>query len=190
MSDTDVGRMYGSSCPLTSGGILSGLAVRISQDLGLHLDQTKGPDSSREVRRIRSSVWAVVCVLDLLLSLQVGKPPAITESYFNEPIPQDDPNKPFSPGWRDPSIPQIADPCPLFAHTVKLCQVISRLQAWLYLNKRATRENMVVLRGELEGWHNNLPPAYRVSIGHRPAASILNVHLLYHTAVVLLYRPL
>ncbi len=61
----------------------------MAQSIGLHIEQgdakTKGQKKLMVERRRR--VWYCIYVLDRLVSLQLGRPPAIHEGYFNVPLP-------------------------------------------------------------------------------------------------------
>jgi len=72
--------------------------------------------------------------------------------------------------------------------------IISRINYQLYLSTPANEdqnvERLEILRRELDKWREALPSELRVSIGHQASLPVLDVNLLYHVAIILLYRPL
>ena len=65
-----------------------GVAIRIAQGIGLHTEDFVGSRSSDEpARERRRRTWYSLYVLDQLLSLQLGRPPAIVPLFFNVCLP-------------------------------------------------------------------------------------------------------
>ncbi|KAL9476095.1 hypothetical protein ACSS6W_005936 [Trichoderma asperelloides] len=67
-----------------------GQAVRVAQSIGLHIESEESDNTktthSPEIEK-RRRVWYSIYVLDRLLSLQLGRPPAIHDDDFNVPLP-------------------------------------------------------------------------------------------------------
>lgn len=174
-----------------------GLAVRMGQDLDLNEDGTNPPPNrpelSPEDQQTRRNIWGVSLMLDLFLSLQLGRPPAIVDALRAPSASNTDKwktdilNASLVPGIVPP-------PQPLFTHTITLCQIISRINFHLYLGfsseVRPQTEKLLTLKTELDMWQHGLPHEYRISIGHQPERDVLEVNMLYHVAIILLYRPL
>ena len=167
--------------------------MRMSIDLGLHLHSSAWVDVPEEVKTIRRRVWGVVCILDLLLALQLGRPSAIFDAHWSSEIPVTPPPPP------DAGLPSSLEtpitPTPqYFAYTSSLCLIISRINYQLYLSTPANEDQHVErldnLRRDLDNWHEGLPSELRISIGHQASLPVLDVNLLYHVAIILLYRPL
>jgi|ERR1700691_2844944 hypothetical protein len=190
-------------------GLPAGLAVRMCQDLGLHSNSTeakgkgKGTYSAEELA-MRRRVWGVTLILDILLSLQLGRPSAIVEGHV------------FSDGTStttSPALASIRTPIlnpdtdtdhPLFSHTVSLSRIISHINLYLYLGfngptsmntntggtSRKPSEMLTTLKANLDMWHQALPVQFRISIGHQPTREVIELNMLYHVAIILLYRPL
>lgn len=146
---------------------------------------------SSEERQLRRNVWGVSVILDLLLSLQLGRPPAVSDPLRSTP-----PCSSKDDVLASSLIPGMTShPQTLFVHTVALCQIISRINFHLYLGFGRTgaqpqSEILSTLKTELEMWHHMLPRQYQISIGHQPERDVLEVNMLYHVAIILLYRPL
>ena len=174
----------------------------------MHLDSTDD-DAGKEQAQTRYSVeqlavrrrvWGVTVLLDLYMSLQLGRPPAVVEgrALFD---PSSAPSAVTDTLASTLNHNADADH-PLFAYTVSLSRTISRINLYLYLaisghpNSKTTRppkpssEMLKALESELDTWYQSLPPQFRISIGHQPAREVIELNMLYHVAIILLYRPL
>jgi len=164
----------------------SGLAVRMGQDLQLHEEPNNSVlQLTTQDSELRQNIWGVCLILDLLLSLQMGRPPANFDSLKT-------------------SLNTVPRPCPLdvdvdttppFAYAVSLCRIISMINFHLYLGyplptAQSSPEKLLHLRTELDMWHHSLPVQYRISIGHQPRREVLEINMLYHVAIIILYRPM
>ena len=47
-----------------------------------------------------------------------------------------------------------------------------------------------MLKNELDSWHHALSMEYRISIGNQARSEVIEVNMLYHMTIILLYRPL
>jgi hypothetical protein len=180
----------------------------MGQDLGLHLDSTDGDTSKEQAQTqysveelaIRRRVWGVTLILDLYISLQLGRPPAVMDgsALFD---PYSTPSAVTDTLAFTLNHNADADHL-LFAYTVSLSRIISRINLYLYLaisghpNSKTTRppnpssEMLKALESELDTWHQSLPAQFRISIGHQPTREVIELNMLYHVAIILLYRPL
>lgn len=66
----------------------------MSIDLGLHLHSSAWIDVPEDVKNMRRRVWGVVCILDLLIALQLGRPSAIFDAHWASEIPLTTPPPP------------------------------------------------------------------------------------------------
>jgi hypothetical protein len=67
-----------------------GLAARLAQSIGLHVkDAARTPEDNSNTfsYELRRRTWYSIFVLDRLLALQLGRPPAIYEGDFNVGLP-------------------------------------------------------------------------------------------------------
>jgi hypothetical protein len=166
----------------------------MSMDLGLHLNSSAWVDVPEEVKNMRRRVWGVVCILDLLLALQLGRPSAIFDAHWAceiplTPPPPPDAGHPSSLETHGTASPQF------FAYTASLCLIISRINYQLYLSEPPSSDDeqaarLESLKRELDNWLDQLPANLRISIGHQATLPVLDVNMLYQIAIVLLYRPL
>lgn len=164
-----------------------GLAVRMAQDMQLHeeLPNNESLSTPSEEIQLRQNVWGVCYMLDLLLSLQMGRPP-INSDVLKGSLTA-------TPRLSTPA--SDVNPLPPFTYAVSLCRVVATINFHLYLGYRASTgqsppEKLSHLRAELDMWHHSLPMQYRISIGHQPRRDVLEINMLYHVAIILLYRPM
>ncbi|KAK7049820.1 hypothetical protein VNI00_005250 [Paramarasmius palmivorus] len=186
--------------------LLVGLAIRMGQELQLSSLGTSSADTldslSEEERQQRQNVWAISLVLDMFLSLQLGKAPGVAdclrEAYSVKLVTAGNPTTNYA--HFPPKLPDT-----VFLHTYELCQIISRINFYLYLGfgpqirvvtgasssdlVSISQEKLSILRTELDMWHQSLPMQYRIAIGHQPERDVLEINMYYHVALILLYRP-
>jgi hypothetical protein len=153
---------------------------------------------------MRQRVWGVARVLDLFLSLQLARPPAIIDGHASSCLSAPATS---ASGAHDPPAPNLtlsADTDTdgsilLFSHTVALGHIISRINLYLYHGfsghlsagtLKLSPDILTSLKGELDRWHQSLPMPFRISIGHQPTREVIELHMLYNVAIILLYRPL
>lgn len=162
------------------------MAVRVGQDMDLNGDlpttYAKKSFPLQEIR-LRRSIWNVSLMLDLFLSLQLGRPPASFDCLRS------------SMTFDTPESEYANHPAPIFLHATALYRTIARINLHLYLGydtpaMQSQSEKLCTLKEELEKWYQSLPGQYRVVIGHQQDRSVLELNMLYHVAVILLYRPL
>lgn len=163
-----------------------GLAIRMAQDMHLHEDANdRSAQSQSEEGKLRRNVWGVCTILDLLLSLQMGRPQACSEALKRQ----------VASSRHSRASDVDINPLPPFTYSVSLCHVISMINFNFYLGYSSTTaqtpsELLMQLRSELDLWHHCLPVQYRISIGHQPRRDVLEINMLYHVAIILLYRPM
>jgi hypothetical protein len=156
----------------------------MAQDMHLHEDSNDNTAQSQsEEAKLRRNVWGVCTILDVLLSLQMGRPQACSEALKRQ-LASSAHSRPLDVGLLPP-----------FNYSVSLCNVISMINFNFYLGYSSTTaqnpsELLMQLRSELDMWHHYLPVQYRISIGHQPRQDVLEINMLYHVAIILLYRPM
>jgi hypothetical protein len=185
----------------------------MAQDLALHSDPSSGASNgngtgkfSVEELSIRRRVWGVTLMLDLFLALQLGRPSAIVDGHVfsDRSIAPTTSSRPNNAHTSTLALNPDTDPDhPLFSHTISLSRIMSRINLYLYLGFNGPRntntnttppsqssEMLTTLEGELDMWHQSLPIQFRISIGHQPTKEVIELNMLYHVAIILLYRPL
>ena len=150
-----------------------GLAIRIAQSLGLHVEDAKavvGPvfSANNEAQR---RVWYSLFILDRLLALQLGRPPAIHEGDFNVnlPIPidiVDTTEDSMLPSQKDKAEPSIGH---YFIALIHFSLIIGRALRTVYSPQRTDLgEDLLLaidnLDQELDQWKTSLPRALRFDL--------------------------
>lgn len=161
-----------ATCQTDRCWITLGLAIRIGQSIGLHVEEgsaSRGDaTSSHEAHR---RVWYSAFVLDRLLALQLGRPPSISDSGFNVGLPsrQSDDDLNDENGHTD-GYPQdwVGD---YFIAMIKFSEIIGRVYYTLYAPKKAgdvaaKLSNIELLDTELLQWRSSLRRRLRFDLSH------------------------
>ncbi|KIW03812.1 uncharacterized protein PV09_05112 [Verruconis gallopava] len=180
-----------------------GIAVRISQSIGLHTEEgnceiTSGNLAPRDERKRR--LWYSLYVLDRLIALQLGRPPAIHDEDCRVRLPSriDD----ASIDWTAEKISAIATDSPslgdYFLCVIRFSKVLGHVLRDLYGAKKSTKDKLVrteQLDSQLLEWKRTLPRVLRFDIGHPFEKSLLfrkqrnMLAIKYHHLRALIYRP-
>lgn len=132
--------------------------------------------SSRSERRRR--LWYSLYVLDRLLALQLGRPPAIHDDdcYLALPSRADD----STIDWTMDRLPEILSDAPsmgdYFIHVIGFSKIVGLVLKDLYGTKKSKQEELVStkqLDGRLTQWKEGLPRVLRFDIGHAFENSLL-----------------
>ncbi|KAH8585501.1 fungal-specific transcription factor domain-containing protein [Bisporella sp. PMI_857] len=194
------------------GWLYSGMAVRLSADLGLHLDLTsdvrKGILSARELEVRRTTFWGVY-IHDNMWSLYVGRPWSIDIQDISISRPSKELDKARHMTWNPAAIsfkpsPSPNDPInkiynPIEACTdanVSLCAVMRQLSKTLYSARTLSEETLqqfaASMRDELASWEEDLPADLRVDLHDDSKLylpHILQLHMQFYAISILLHRP-
>lgn len=185
--------------------ITLGVAVRLAQALGLHMDFIDGkrtpwgyPLPQPQRSEIRRRVWYSLFVLDRLVALQLGRPPAISDGGFSVSLPSN-----LDDGEHDweGNVPLVRVDRPsygcYFLHVIELSKIIGRvLQELNEAQKPIDRLSQVKhLDDELSLWKSNLPRYLRFDLVHvfdnsqhfKRQRNMLAIK--YHHLRALMHRP-
>jgi hypothetical protein len=193
------------------GYLYSGMAVRLSADLGLHLDLTEhyrsGILTQRDLDVRRTTFWGVF-IHDNMWSLYVGRPWGISirDISVSRPLKELDPVRqkmwsPKPPTAGDGSVTAAGGGMldPLEACTdanITLCEFMRRINRTLYAGRNVGADEMAEFlsrtRKELWDWMDNLPEQLRIDAAvpdkvHIP--HVLQLHMQFYTVVIFLFRP-
>lgn len=154
-----------------------GLAIRLGQSIGLHVNveepsvaEAGTPQDSYSESRAR--VWYCLYVLDRLLALQLGRPPAISDQDCHVPIPhplaelemEGQANASGTPGGSETR--RISD---YFASVIKFSSIVGRVLRETYHPRRQIEASLSSTEScdkQLLEWKNRLPRHLRFDIGH------------------------
>jgi Fungal specific transcription factor domain len=160
-----------SSCWTTLG-----LAVRLAQSIGLHVeDAARTPEGNSNTfgYELRRQTWYSIYVLDRLLALQLGRPPAIYEGDFSVGLPSRLDETAMSDAVHTSS--QAGNEGSLagnyFIAMIQFSQIIGRVLRGLYSPSRVgsaerTLSTIENLDRELVQWKSSLPRVLRFDLAH------------------------
>ncbi|KLO88098.1 transcriptional activator acu-15 [Fusarium fujikuroi] len=149
-----------------------GQAVRIAQSIGLHVESPSPKSRSATVLEHRRRIWHSIYVLDRLLSLQLGRPPAIHDQDCNVALPSrradneiDWASDAMEPPEESPSAGDY------FIAVIDFSQIVGCILRDVYgpVHSRPTPEMILGtqnLDGRLVEWKLGLPRKLRFDLGH------------------------
>jgi hypothetical protein len=159
----------------------------------MHMASRRPSRGSAQASRIalrKTLSWRCLCTLDLLLALQLGRPPAVAFSDKEAPICRLYDDLIPSANMLDTSSPVDREVAGIFDATHALLAIVWTIQQKLYLGGKPRSDDVGPIKKALDVWHEHLPKTHVVSLGQRSSLSVVCLHLLHQTALLLLYRPL
>lgn len=151
-----------------------GLAVRIAQSIGLHVEDERCPDLGRSLaapREQRRRVWYSIFILDRLVAMQLGRPPAICDGNFNVRLPsrQSDTDLVDVTSQGDSHGQYWAGD--YFIAMIAFSEIIGKVFNNLYGPRKSddaasTLSTIDRLNPELLQWRSNLPRNLRFDLSH------------------------
>lgn len=166
-----MGRYYHGSLELNNCWTVVGMAIRMAQGLGLHLDTSTFTTNLVE-QEIRKRVWWGCFVLDRVLSMKVGRPPTIHDGPGIEvslPLAVDDEylsNDPSKPPIQPPGTPSKME---FLLQVIPQCRLLERICDLLYKRNPTDSPTQQLahipkilakaleLDGDLTAWQAGLP---------------------------------
>ncbi|PMD54418.1 uncharacterized protein K444DRAFT_598015 [Hyaloscypha bicolor E] len=191
------------------GWLYSGMAVRLSADLGLHLDLNdqyrSGMLSQRDMDVRRTTFWGVF-IHDNMWSLYVGRPWGISirDISVSRPLKELDAVrrklwKPYPINNGQSTVPPEGLLDPLEACTdanITLCGFMRRINRTLYSGRKIGIDELAkflsTTQKELSLWMDNLSPELRVDLSNTDRTYIphvLQLHMQFYAAIIFLFRP-
>ncbi len=160
------------------------MAVRIAQSIGLHVEEDhRSPQVNDGVatQETRRRVWYSIYILDRLLALQLGRPPAITDDGFNIRLPYgvSDLEVCHQSNLQDGQSSTLREDSEgnYFIEMIKFSGIIGRVFNNLYGPNKAASASLTLaaidsLDRELQSWKMNLPRNLRFDLSHTFESSI------------------
>ncbi|KAB5531369.1 fungal-specific transcription factor domain-containing protein [Coniochaeta sp. 2T2.1] len=191
------------------GFLYSGMASRLSTDLGLHLDLTRHNGrhllSPHDLEIRQMAFWGVF-IHDNMWRLYVGRPWGIDIPDITVAKPlavlDDIRGKTWSPYPKangQSIIPEGGIYFPLEACTaanVGLCEHMQRINTGLYSGRRMELPSLVEflsdMRKSLSAWEETLPASLRIDPSRADTPyvpAVLQLHMQYYATLIALYRP-
>ncbi|CEJ57965.1 hypothetical protein PMG11_06639 [Penicillium brasilianum] len=169
--------MFGA-CRRNAAFMYLGVASRSAVALGLHVDSSGSLSPIEQKER----VWTSLCVIDLLASSILGRPPATAG---------------LLPGSRrDLSLIESTPVEVGLVASYQLSLIIDEITSRLYSEKAASAETADLLLTKLNRWSDQLPECLRTPSENEDSDAaqeriIGNMHVAcsYHFAVILVSRP-
>ncbi|KAJ9125355.1 hypothetical protein QFC22_000315 [Naganishia vaughanmartiniae] len=150
-----------------------GIAVRISQDIGLHVSsnqESTGPEDD-----VLRKTWTALGLLDVMLSLQLNRPTAVDFSVY---------------GLRRTDTSRTTNT----AHStideaiLQLCGYLSDVRK-MYASSILDVSSLGEIRDGLQHWKRRIPSEFQLHYDEEQSPLVVTMHMIYHVAMVLLHRP-
>ncbi|ETS79826.1 hypothetical protein PFICI_07355 [Pestalotiopsis fici W106-1] len=189
------------------GWLYSGMAVRLSADLGLHMDVTKHRESgllSQHDVEMRSIAFWGVFIHDNMWSLYLGRPWGIGMRDITVSRPPTHLDESIGRSWS--AFPAIGNDMPkqeiffpLESCTdanIILCEFMRRINTTLYSGCTVAIDTLlkflIKTKHELMNWLENIPARLRIDVNDAEATyipAILQLHMQFYATLISLYRP-
>ncbi|KAI9363282.1 fungal-specific transcription factor domain-containing protein [Pilaira anomala] len=169
--------------------LYSGMAFRMAQDLGLHRNCDHWNIPPDECERRKRVFWCCF-VVDRLASAMYGRASTFEERDCDVPFPSMD-----DPEAIQGSNVRLLD---TFINLIKICEVLGHVLKDIYyvrsLQNTASKQADTVLttwNKRLHQWYDQLPDSLQIkkNCPTLPPTAVCQLHMIYHTTVILLHRP-
>ncbi|KAL5378746.1 hypothetical protein DPSP01_008968 [Paraphaeosphaeria sporulosa] len=181
----------------SSGFAYIGRAMRMAIEMGLHLKNSASPamgltPSEHEVRKV--TFWGCFTV-DTVWSICIGRITQLPRVAItlDKPILDEPPS-----GLNQEAYPGSSHVSPSTVTSRMFLQEFSTLSELINDNNymfyapsaRLTDVKLIACHNKYLEWFKNLPPPLRLDSGGQPQPHIIVLHMLYHTAIGQLFRPM
>ncbi|KAI8643426.1 fungal-specific transcription factor domain-containing protein [Parasitella parasitica] len=193
----------------TSHWFITGMAIRMAQDLGLHRDCSKWliPDYEIELRK---RIWFGAYLMDRWVAAELGRPISIIDNEFDVELPS-----PYELNYTSSIHSEKTSFTPIlileaeealegnkpvyssFVYLVTLSQITGQVLVGLHStrakqNRHNSLELVNILDRNLNNWKTSLPPELQVDLSnpsHYFSTPAGVVNMAYGCVLLLLYRP-
>ncbi|KAH7175369.1 fungal-specific transcription factor domain-containing protein [Dactylonectria macrodidyma] len=178
-----------------------GQVVRIAQSIGLHVESRSSKPRSATYFERRRRIWYSIYVLDRLLSLQLGRPPAIHDDDCSVPLPcrQADGDIDWTANDIEP-VEENSSEGDYFVAVIAFSRLVGCVLRDIYgpMHTRPTVEMMLSTQSldtQLVEWKLKLPRKLRFDLGHAFDRNITlrrqrnMLAIKFHHLRALLHRP-
>ncbi|KAK7948311.1 fungal-specific transcription factor domain-containing protein [Apiospora aurea] len=194
----------------SKGWLFLGIALRITHEMGLHLDpnnwSSDEPPEEKIDREILRRVYWAAFNSDKQISMYFGRPPAL---YPHESDVRNTIRIPYPDDWqglldtyiaKDISATAYEDGIALsgsFIYRVELYKIVHTMITDLFENRRHNADSAVLaataqrIHVQLHKWLATLPSKlYWNQWSNGPVQPfVLHLHMVFHTAMIILHRP-
>ncbi|KAL5622356.1 hypothetical protein FOBRF1_001606 [Fusarium oxysporum] len=191
------------------GWLYSGMATRLSADLGLHLDISNhisnGLLTERDMKIRQTAFWGVF-IHEHMWNLYAGRPWGLGVQNITIPMPEIETSDSNCKEWKSypPSVWQANDQedtvlFPVGACTaanVQLCEYMRQINTTLYAGRTLGLTDLIEFllntKQDMTNWHEGLSSLIDVNHAstdkiYHPA--VLQLHMQYYATLIFLYRP-
>lgn len=162
----------------------------MAQDLGLHRNCDHWNIAPDECERRKRVFWCCY-IVDRLSSAMYGRASTFEERDCDIPFPSVDDLEPIHGGESTPV--KLLD---TFINLIKICDILGHVLKNIYyvrsLQNTAIRQADTVLttwNKKLHQWYDQLPDSLQIKKDITPPTAVCQLHMIYHTTVILLHRP-
>ncbi|KAI8635952.1 fungal-specific transcription factor domain-containing protein [Parasitella parasitica] len=183
--------------------LYSGMAFRMAQDLGLHRNCDHWNIPADECERRKRVFWCCY-VVDRLASAMYGRASTLEERDCDVPFPTVDDDNLISEDDPNASVSQSSSFRLLeaFTNLIKICDILGHVlkniyyvRSLQYTGAKQADSVLTTWNKKLKQWYDHLPDSLQIkkdssSINHTlPPTAVCQLHMIYHTTVILLHRP-
>ncbi|KAH7175274.1 fungal-specific transcription factor domain-containing protein [Dactylonectria macrodidyma] len=209
-----LGSTYNARGMTSKAWLLTGYALRMVFDVGLHLNHRITQENAMEVEMYRRVFWgAFIC--DKLQSLYLGRPVAIklrdahVSHEFNDKMEEDELWTPYV----DPTLPlterthhhastprDVIHSVTCFQQLCLLFKTVAKIIDNFYVVGATAAHafsSLQQMENELKQWETSLPACLQVDplsgtvvTGRTAAPNLLILHITFNAVIILLHRPL
>ncbi|KAL6240280.1 hypothetical protein RBB50_012809 [Rhinocladiella similis] len=190
------------------GWLYSGMAARISVELGLHIDgQAKvvPVTTNADMLQLRRGLFWAMQATDVFWSCYLGRPLANWELGSNVPPPIVDAKRAWRVSTGEPGLDTLSEVQAKFSPAVHrqfctLVSIMAQIQRTLYMGKTLSPHDhlsfVTSMDHQLRRWRDSLPLELHINTssaslaGSNKAPTVLHLHMQYHTIMILLHRTL
>ncbi|KAK9719858.1 hypothetical protein K7432_004516 [Basidiobolus ranarum] len=184
--------------------VYSGMAIRLAEDLGLHRnpDRWQIKTLSHALKEARKRTWWSCYIMDRNASACMGRPLCIDDRHCDTSLPQLDNTVLTENSPEHEESVNSGIRMDVFVEVTKLHEIIGRIMNNVYAirahptqNPFKSEEILLDLDSALHKWLVELPSNLQYSpqeyfSGKKPASNfVVYLHVLYHSALILLHRP-
>ncbi|ORY26798.1 fungal-specific transcription factor domain-domain-containing protein [Naematelia encephala] len=167
---------------------LTGMAVRLSVELGLHKAQRSPSASYQLADQMRKRLFWSTIIIERKVALTLGRPFALADHDIDVDVPVD-----IDDTVKDPAAIAAAavdsTPTPTsltrFVHTARLQRILGRIQMHNARSVGSQSDEVARIKADLQNWRNTMQMSSRKDVDTDPA-----LLLEYYKGMHLLLQPL
>ncbi|KAL3417145.1 fungal specific transcription factor [Phlyctema vagabunda] len=186
-----------ASCGRSSHSIyLSDQAIRLTVEMGLHLEKDDETEDATEERAVRAATFWGAFSLDQAWSVSIGRLPCFSKdtNLIRKPEILDHVERSVWMPYTDDGVPlernckQPSNVRSVYRTFCDLSEIVHKqLYAFYTPGENLTSTMLMDVYTQYLKWYEGIPSALRLGQNFTPA--VLFAHMYYHYAILLLFRP-